>query len=212
MGAVDAFSERCSTLAEAWRWWATTLTELNAPAWRLETRLPGWNVAALVAHASLLVRGLDVMSSRPLDTEPAVRSAHDMLSGFNAPGGVATTFADGIAEIARRQAASMSPDELVALFAVTAPEVIASLEEAGPIVIEYFGNGTFPIVEAMSIAVLEAVVHGVDLCAATDASAATIPQSPVEHTVGLLASMAEPVSFIDVATGRSSIDVLPVLR
>jgi uncharacterized protein (TIGR03083 family) len=209
---VDAFSERCSDLAETWRWWATTVTRLDAPTWRLETRLPGWDVAALVAHASLLVRGLGWLSSQPLDTEPAVRSAHDMLRGFNAPGGVATTFADGIAEMARRQAASMTPDELVALFAVTAPEVVAALEQTGPIVIEYFGNGTFPIVEAMSIAVLEAVVHGLDLCAAVDASIASIPQSPTQHTVGLLASMAEPESFIEAATGRRSTPVLPVLR
>ena len=41
-----------------------------------------------------------VLSSQPLDTEPAVRSACEMLRGLNTPGGVATTFADGIAEMA----------------------------------------------------------------------------------------------------------------
>ena len=203
------FAERGAILAEAWQWWATTLTELDAVAWQRETRLPGWDVAALSAHASLLVRGLSVLSSQPLDTEPAVRSACDMLRGFNTPGGVATTFADGIAEMARRHAASMQPDGLVAAFTLTAPQVIASLERSGPIVIEYFGNGTFPIAEAMSIAVLEAVVHGLDLCAAVDWPASSIPPSPMQHTVGLLASMAEPVSFIEAATGRTSIPCCP---
>jgi len=141
-----------------------------------------------------------------------VRTATDMLRGFNAPGGVATTFADGTAEMARRQAASMSPDELIAVFAVTAPDVVAAVGEAGPIVIEYFGNGTFPILEVMSIAVLEAVVHGLDLCAAVHAPVASLPQAPMQHTVGLLASIAEPVRFIEDATGRSSTHVLPVLR
>jgi len=211
LALVDAFAERGAILAEAWQWWATTLTELDAVAWQRETRLPGWDVAALSAHASLLVRGLSVLSSQPLDTEPAVRSACDMLRGFNTPGGVATTIADAIAEMARRHAASMQPHGLVAAFTVTAPQVIASLEGSGPIVIEYFGNGTFPIAEAMSIAVLEAVVHGLDLCAAVDWPASSIPPSPMHHTVGLLASMTEPVSFIEAATGRTSTPVLPVL-
>lgn len=153
-----------------------------------------------------------MLSSQPVGSEPVVRSAHDMLRGFNAPGGVATTSADGIAEMARRQAASMSPGELVAVFAETAPEVVAGVREAGPIVIEYFGNGTFPIVEAMSIAVLEAVVHGLDLCAAVDVSVASIPQSAMRHTVGLLASIPDPALFIDVATGRRATPILPVLR
>ena len=212
MQTVNAFSERCSALAEAWRWWATTLTDLDAAAWRLETRLPGWDVAALVAHTSLLVRGLSFLSSRPIDAAPAMRSAGEMLRHFNAPGGVATTLADEIAEMSRRQSTLTPPDDLIALFAVTAPAVIAAVEETGPIVIDYFGNGTLPIAEAMSIATLEAVVHGLDLCAAVDAPGASIPQSPMQHTVGLLASIAEPVTFIEAATGRSSTHVLPVIR
>jgi len=117
-------------------------------------------------------------------------------------GGVATTLAEVIAEMARRQAASMSPDELVALFAVTAPEVAAALQEAGP----------FPIAEVLSIAVLVAVVHGLDLCAAVGAPAGSIPRSAMDHTVELLASLAEPVAFVEAATGRSAGSVLPVLR
>jgi uncharacterized protein (TIGR03083 family) len=209
---MDAFSKRCTLLAEAWRWWATTLTGFGPAAWKLETRLPGWDVAALVVHSSQLIRWLGVLSSRPLDAEPAVRSAGEMLSRFNASGGVATTLAAEIEETARRQAASMSTDELVALFAVTAPELLAAVEEAGPVVIDYFGSGTMPIAEVMSMAVLEAVVHGLDLCAAVDAPASSIPHSPVEHTVALLASIPEPVSFIEAATGRGSTHVLPVLR
>ena len=77
-------------------------------------------------------------------------------------------------------------------------------------VIEYFGDGTFPVAEAMSIAVLEAVVHGLDLCAAVDWPPSSIPPSPMQHTVGLH-DIAEPVSFIEAATGRTSTPVLPVL-
>ena len=106
----------------------------------------------------------------------------------------------------------MSPDELVALFAVTAPEVVAAAEDAGPIVIDYFGNGTFPMSEVLSIAVLEAVVHGLDLSAAVGAPVDSIPKSAMDHTVALLASLAEPAAFIDEATGRRAGPVLPVLR
>ena len=37
---VDVFAERGVMLAEAWQWWATTLTELDAVAWRRETGQP----------------------------------------------------------------------------------------------------------------------------------------------------------------------------
>jgi hypothetical protein len=117
---MEVFAERSVILGEAWQWWAMTLTELDAAAWQQETRRPGWDVAALAAHASLLARGLGALSARPLDTEPTVQSARDMLRGCNAPRGVATTFADGIAEMARRQAASTRPEELAAAFSVTA--------------------------------------------------------------------------------------------
>ena len=205
-------SERAAILADAWRWWAETLSELDAASWRRDTRLPGWDVAALSAHATLLVQGLGALSVQPLLIEPRVRSARDMLSGFNAPGGIATTLAEGIAELARQQAAAMSPEQLVSMFAVTGPAVIATVEASGPTVIEYFGNGTFPIVEVMSIAILEAVVHGLDLCAAIDAATDTIPPAAMHHTVELLASIAEPASFIEAATGRIGTAVLPVLH
>ena len=199
-------------LGEAWSWWATTLSDLDSPAWSVDTRLPGWDVAALAAHATLLIRGLGYLASQPLDVEPSIPTAVDMLRRFNEPGGVATTSADVVADMARRHAESMSPDELVAMFAVTGPEVVATIEAAGPIVVDYFGNGTFPIGEALSIAVLEAVVHGVDLCAATATSTSSIPAAAVAHTVGLLAAIAEPAAFIDAATGRGPTDVLPVMR
>jgi len=209
---VDVLAERGAILADAWRWWAETLSELDAASWRRETRLPGWDVAALSAHAALLVQGLGALSVQPLPLEPRVRSAQEMLRGFNAPGGIATTLAEGIAEMARRQAAAMSPAQLVSLFAVTGPAVIATVEACGPTVVEYFGNGTFPIVEVMSIAILEAVVHGLDLCAAIDTATDTIPPAAMHHTVELLESLAEPASFIEAATGRVSTAVLPVLH
>ena len=51
-----------------------------------------------------------------------------------------------------------------------------------------------------------------DLCAAIGATTNSIPAPAMRHTVELLASMAEPVSFIEAATGRAATPVLPVLR
>jgi hypothetical protein len=39
-----------------------------------------------------------------------------------------------------------------------------------------------------------------------------VPAAGVEHTVGLLAEMAPPLDFIELATGRSSVALFPVLR
>ena len=65
--------------------------------------------------------------------------------------------------------------------------------------------------EAVSIGVLEATVHLLDLQRALGVPP-DVPAAGVEHTVGLLAEMAPPVDFIEVATGRSSAALFPVLR
>jgi uncharacterized protein (TIGR03083 family) len=209
---VDVLEERCAILADAWHWWSATLSELDDASWHRDTRLPGWDVAALSAHASLLVQGLGILTAQPVPSEPTVRTARDMLRSFNAPGGLATTLAATLAALARQQAAATPVDGLVAIFAVNGPHVIGTIAASGPTVVEYFGNGTIPIVEAMSIAILEAVVHGLDLCAAIGAGPDSIPPAALRHTVDLLASMAEPVSFVEAATGRVTTPVLPVLR
>ena len=209
---MDVLEEPGVILGEAWHWWSATLSELDPATWHRETRLPGWDVAALSAHASLLVQGLSILSAQPTPTEPTVHSARDMLRRFNAPGGLATTLATTLASMARQQAAVTPTADLIAVFTVNGPNVIARIEASGPTVVDYFGNGNIPIVEAMSIAILEAVVHGLDLSAATGVTAGSIPPGAMRHTVDLLAGMAEPVSFIEAATGRASTRVLPVLR
>jgi uncharacterized protein (TIGR03083 family) len=185
---------------------------MDGDAWTRPTRLEGWDVTALVAHHGLLVAGIGFLTTRPLDAAPATASARDMLRRFNAPDGVANTAASAVAEFARQQAASMSREDLTARFLVEAPSVVAGVREAGPIVIDYFGNGTFPIAEALAIAIMESVVHGLDLADAIGTPADGLPEGPVQFTTELLANLAEPVDFIESATGRRPTDVLPVLR
>ena len=78
--------------------------------------------------------------------------------------------------------------------------------------IDYFGNGTFPIGEAAAIVIMEAVVHGLDLADAIGTTPDDLPSGPVRFTTDLLASLADPVDFIESATGRRAPNVLPVLR
>jgi uncharacterized protein (TIGR03083 family) len=208
----DVLSARCELLAEAWGWWGRTLEALDDESWTRSTRLEGWDVAALVAHHGFLVQAIGLLAARPVDTEPAIASARDMLRRFNEPSGVATTAAAAVAEIARQQAASLTHDDLVARFVTEAPASVEALRGAGPIVIEYFGNGTFPIAEAAAIAIMEAVVHGLDLCDAVEALPGSIPEGATRFTTELLASLPDPFDFIEAATGRAPAHVLPVLR
>jgi uncharacterized protein (TIGR03083 family) len=209
---TDDLEARCAVLGDGWRWWATTLEAMDADAWTRPTRLDGWDVDALVAHHGLLVSGVGFLATQPVDAEPATTSARDMLRRFNSPDGIATTAAPAVAQMARQQAANVSREDLIARFVVEAPAVIASVRDAGPIVIDYFGNGTFPIAEAAAITIMEAVVHGLDLCDAIGHRPEDMPSSPVTFTTELLASLPDAVDFIDAATGRRSPAVLPVIR
>ena len=65
---------------------------------------------------------------------------------------------------------------------------------------DYFGNGTIPIVEAMSIAILEAVVHGWT-CVPRSAQHQLHPGGCMDHTVAC-SQRGRSGAFIEAATGR----------
>jgi uncharacterized protein (TIGR03083 family) len=208
---VTVLEARCVTLAGAWRWWAETLAQFPADAWTRPTRLEGWDVLALVAHHAMFIRALPALAAKPVAADATVTSARDMLRGFNAPGGPAHELAPDIAELARSQTSSHPPEVLVERFSVDAPPAIDAVRAAGPVVVEYFGNGAFPITEVLSIGILEAVVHGLDLARAVDV-APDLPDAAVESSVALLTALPDPVAFVEAATGRSTTPVFPVLR
>jgi uncharacterized protein (TIGR03083 family) len=211
-GVLAAFEERCATLDDAWRWWAQVVSGLRDQDWERDTRLEDWTVAELVAHHSLLVPALGLVASNPVAEEPTVSSATDMLRRFNAPEGVAVTGAQVVADMARTHAESQSHAALAAVFVDGAHRTIAELKMAGPVVVDYFGNGTFPLCEAISIVTIEAVVHGLDLARALDVDEASLPSKAVTATRDLVASLPDPVTFIEAATGRTTTSVFPALR
>ena len=68
-----------------------------------------------------------------------------------------------------------------------------------------------PPAEAVSIGILEATVHLLDLQRALGV-APDVPYAGLDHTVKVLARMTPPVDFIELATGRREIALVPVLR
>jgi len=209
-----AFDDVVETLREVWSWWAEALAaiEQDEATWRRPTRLEGWDVAALVAHHAFLVQGLGVLAANPVERPAAVPSAEAMLRMFNDPAGAAVASADLVADIARQQAATTTPAEQVAVFRDSAPAVVDAIRTAGPKVVEYFGHGTFPLAEAARIAVMEGVVHGLDLSAALGTHRGSLPPRAVAASVTLLAAIPNALDFIEAATGRGTATVLPVLR
>jgi uncharacterized protein (TIGR03083 family) len=200
---------RCSILEAAWAWWARTLAPLDGDAWNGPTRLPGWRVHDLVAHHAMFVQALAYLAIRPLDhvgTPPP--TAASMLRRFNEPGGAAREHADLIAEVARSHAAATA---LVQRFGVEGPAALDAVRATGPVVVEYLGNGPFPLTEVLAIGILEAVAHGLDLARALGARP-DLPPDGLAFTTALLAEVADPVTFVEAATGRTTETVLPVLR
>jgi len=78
------------------------------------------------------------------------------------------------------------------------------------VVVDYFGRALLRLDEAVSIGVLEATVHLLDLQRALGRPA-TVPDEGLTHTAAVLVEMAPPVDFIETATGRSTTELFPLL-
>jgi hypothetical protein len=99
---------------------------------------------------------------------------------------------------------------MVEQFAATGPRAIAAARELGPVVVDYFGRALLRLDEAVSIGIVEATVHLLDLQRALGRPPA-VPAEGLAHTAAVIVQMAPPVDFIEAATGRSTTDLFPVL-
>jgi len=202
---------RLTTLELLWAAWEQQGRALSAEQWRQPTRLGDWRVRMLYAHAAGWPVGFSRLVGRVREVAPTHASAAGLLGDFNRPGGIATSQADRVAAAAREHAATSTPAQLIEQFAVTGPQAIATARQLGPVVVDYFGLAMLPMEEAVSIGILEATVHLLDLQRALGVPP-DVPSAGLEHTVGLLAKMTPPVDFIELATGRSEVELFPVLR
>lgn len=211
---MSRYEHRVDALAGTWRVWGSAGQSLTDDGWTTATRCPGWDVAALYAHHSLLPVAIAAgppppggqSSGEPID-------AAGLLRRFNAPGGVATTFAPAVAEQAVREAAANDRGSLVERFTVTAPAAVDLLRTADPdMVVPWPGADTgIRLAEAVRVILLEATVHLLDVQRALGQEPA-VPGSALRCTVQLLAELPPAVELIEAATGRSATSPLPVLR
>jgi uncharacterized protein (TIGR03083 family) len=202
--------DRLTTLDALWSVWAEHGQAMTDEQWRRPTRLGDWDVRSLYAHAGSWPFGLSMLIDRVRDTEPTHATAAALLRDFNAPDGIANSTRDKVAAGAREDAARYSTAQMVEQFAGTGPRAIATARQLGPVVVDYFGRALLRLDEAVSIGILEATVHLLDLQRALGQP----PDVPVEgltHTAAVLVQMAPPVDFIEAATGRSATDLFPVL-
>ncbi len=202
--------ERLSTLDELWSIWAELGQAMTDEQWRRPTRLGDWDVRSLYSHAAWWPTGLSMLVDSVRDAEPTHPTAVALLRDFNAPDGIANTLRDAVAADARENAVKHSTEQLVEWFAGTGPRAIATARRLGPVVIDYFGVALLRLDEAAGIGVLEATVHLLDLHRALDRPP-EVPAAGLTQTAAILAEMAPPVEFIEVATGRSASGLFPVL-
>jgi uncharacterized protein (TIGR03083 family) len=201
--------DRLNTLEALWSAWAGHGQALTDEQWRQPTRLGDWDVRSLYAHAASWPPMLAMLTERVRDAEPVVPTAAALLRYFNGPGGIAHTMRDKVASDAREDADQHSAPEMVGRFAVAGPPAIAAARRLGSVVVDYFG-ALMRLDEAVSIGILEATVHLLDLQRALGRPA-DVPAEGLAHTVAVLVQMAPPVDLIEAATGRSTTGLFPIL-
>ena len=96
------------TSADAWERWARRRAELTPQQWSTATRCTPWDVRGLVAHRCPDRWLFDMLNAATTDGPAAVADAAEMPRGFNAPGGIAHTSADSIAERATAAATTLT--------------------------------------------------------------------------------------------------------
>ena len=171
-------------------------------------------MAALFAHVGMFPSALVDPPPMPQSATPDPPiTAVEILRMFNVPGGAAHEMAEQVAHAAVSCAARLDTRDLVALFADTGTRAVGVLRAREPtsLVAWPATGGMTTWVEALRIAVMESVVHLLDVLDGLG-RAAEVPAPGLRETVHLLAELAEPVPFVEAATGRSARSPLPVLR
>ncbi|MEU1289315.1 maleylpyruvate isomerase N-terminal domain-containing protein [Kitasatospora sp. NPDC005856] len=191
-------------LAETWASWAERGAALTAEEWERSTRLPGWSVRELYAHVAPVPEMFSGLRAAVLDGRPEVVDGAGILRAYNRPGGIAHTAADQVAEAAE-------PAVLVARFGVEGPAALDGLADLPPgVAVAHPLLGSVTVGALGEVALMEATVHLLDLIAAVGGPPPA--EGALDFTRALLARVADPVDFIEAATGRSAAAVLPVIR
>lgn len=202
-------------LEALWEQWTRIGTDLTDAQWTAPTRLPGWRVAEVYAHHGTYPVLLGRMIAAPTPDGPVTHAtAGALLAAFNAPDGPAYASASTVRDHAIGQADTKNRDSLVARFATAAPATIAALRDDDPDrSVDYGGLAVLPLAQILRIGLLESVVHYLDVARAADLDVpGPVAGAPLRETAALLTEVADPVTFVEGVTGRSTVDFLPIVR
>ena len=202
--------DRLTTLDTLWSAWAAHGRVMTDQQWALPTRLGDWDVRSLYAHAASWPFAFPALLGQVRESAPTHATAAVLLREFNAPDGVAHRLRGWAAANARADAEKYTVAQLVEQFAGAGPRAIAAARELGPVTLDYYGQAVLRLDEVVSIGILEATVHLLDLRRALDLPT-DVPADGLAHTVAVLAGMAPPVDLIEAATGRGAAAPFPVL-
>jgi hypothetical protein len=153
----------------------------------------------------------DMLTAATSDARAEVTDAVEMLRRFNAPGGVAHTSADDIADQAATDATTLTPDDAVTRFTECA-EILRATPMSKEVVISYPVVGTTTTLAVVAeIALMEATVHLLDLA---DAVGGVQPsKQALAATRDLLIAVPDPIAAIEALAGRvDPATALPAIR
>jgi len=202
--------DRLTTLDALWSVWAENGRALTDEQWTRPTRLGAWDVRSLYAHAGSWPSAFTSLVNQVREAEPTHATAAALLRAFNAPDGVAHRLRDWNATSAGEDAAKYSTAQLIERFATEGPQAIATARRQGAVAVDYYGMAVLALDEVVSIGIMEATVHLLDLHHALGRPP-NVPAEGLAHTTALLAEMAPPIDFIEAATGRRPDDLFPLL-
>ncbi|GHF83529.1 hypothetical protein GCM10018790_71480 [Kitasatospora xanthocidica] len=200
-----------AVLAMTWTSWAQRGAALDAEDWDRPTRLPAWTVRELYAHAAPVPEMFTGLRAAVLDAPAGITTGAGILRAYNRPGGLAHTAAGQIADAAKEAAGRTDPAVLIARFGVEGPAALAALDDLPPdTTVAHPLLGSVRLGALGEVALMEATVHLLDLIAAVGGPPPA--DEALAATRALLAEVADPVAFIEAATGRTAGAVLPVIR
>ncbi|NYH80633.1 uncharacterized protein (TIGR03083 family) [Actinopolyspora biskrensis] len=204
--------DRIDALEEVWERWAEIGTALSEQQWSSATRCAGWDVAALYAHVGMFPPAVADPPATAEEITANPVTAVDILRGFNVPGGAAHEMADQVARAAASTAAELDRAGLIARY-TDGPRAVAALRDraATSLVPRPGTSAVTTWSEAVRIVLMESVIHLLDVLDGLNLQP-EVPAAALRETVHLLAEIADPVSFLEAATGRSGHSPLPVLR
>jgi hypothetical protein len=152
----------------------------------------------------------DMLNAAVTDGPAAVTDAAEMLRRFNAPGGVAHTSADNIAERAASDATTLTPTEAATRFTECAG-ILRATPMSKETVIFYPVVGSATLAVVAEVALMEATVHLLDLA---DAVGGVRPsEQALAATRDLLIAIPDPIAAIEVLAGRADpASAVPAIR